>query len=275
MSPPPYCREGFLDVVLIDTGDETQPVGDRVCSGVRVGGEWVLTAKHCVAKWTATRGRVFALTNGVFDCLDHPPSTDKHPGESCSLPVVGRDGQPTPAEDGSRKIDLALVRVLAPAGTSSPPSAKVRKFVQSGSLEITLAGFGASPGKMPGTLRVGWSRIVDATALRSMTEETELNMAEVAVPIRFTQRSYGSGSPGSWACKGDSGSPIFAGRVFGYKDEPHLVAGIVTDSSFVTAARCASDAPTQGDSTKIVPLMHPVVRQWLCSTTSNNLDLCR
>lgn len=274
-SPPPYCREGFKDVVLIDTGDEEQDVRDRVCSGVRVGSEWVLTAKHCVASWTDARGRVFALTNAAYECLDHPPSTGKHPGESCSLPVIERNGQPTPAEDSPRKIDLALIRVLAPRDTSSLSSAKVRKFAQSGALEITLAGFGAAPGTAPGTLRVGWSRIVDVTALQSMSEETELNMAEVAVPIRFTQQSYGSGSPGSWACKGDSGSPVFAGRVFGYRNEPHLVAGIVTQSSFVTAARCASDAAVQGDSTKIVPLMHPEIRKWLCSTTNNNLDLCR
>ncbi|MDA9476879.1 hypothetical protein XI03_20790 [Bradyrhizobium sp. CCBAU 65884] len=205
-----YCREGFQDVVLIDTGDETQAVRDRVCSGVRVGSGRVLTAKHCLAKWTPTRGRIFELMEGAFGCLDRPLSPDEHPGERCGLPLVERNGQPPQAEDSARKIDLALIRVLAPPDARALSLAKVRRFVQSGTLEITLAWFGAAPGSAAGTRRVGWSRI-DATALRSLIDDTDLNTAEIAVPIRFTQRSYGAGSPGSCACKGDSGSPSLPG----------------------------------------------------------------
>ena len=81
--------------------------------------------------------------------------------------------------------------------------------------------------------------------------------------------------PGTWACRGDSGAPVFAGRIFGYSNEAHLIAAIVSESSFATLARCAPNAAEEDDKTVVVSLMHPIVRSWLCDKTDRALEMCK
>jgi hypothetical protein len=142
--------------------------------------------------------------------------------------------------------------------------------------EVTLAGFGIGPkGEQAGKLRVGWSRISDQATVNLMFVDTTQTTRDLGVDIIFKMKAYGTDSPGSWACGGDSGAPLFAGRVFGYSGEPHMVTSIVSRSVFSEPGRCEKSAVTDQDSTTVVSLMLPAVSQWLCETTKRSLDICK
>jgi urea transport system substrate-binding protein len=276
-TPIPYCQDGFKDVLLLDTADLSKLPQQRICSGVRIAESWVLTAKHCVERWTENSGRIFALLDGSPACLDRRQSPSKHPGDECSLPILGRQGMPTAAPSASgREVDLALIRVGRQAGQPLPPIASIRKMTLTAPAEITLAGFGAAPNGDPaGKLRVGWSRISDPAAVGLLFTDDSQTTLPLSVRIVFTTSSYGKNSPGSWACGGDSGAPLFAGRIFGYKGEPHVVTSIVSESSLFDPNRCKKEAVAEDDSTAVVSLMHPAVSKWLCSVTEQSLDICK
>jgi len=270
----PFCRDGFGDVVLVDLAKPGAPLDEQVCSGVRLAPDWVLTAQHCVKDWTSTAGRIFVIPPGKASCLEGLDNPAQHPGAACGTEI--RNGQPieAPERQNGTKIDLALIPVKAAPGRR----ATVVRFDTSRPFEVTLGGFGRSPGGAPGRLRVGWSRIVAQRALAAMTTETATDAEGEpldSVPIEFGTVDYGNDRLSSWICGGDSGGPVFAGRIFGYANEPHQVAAIMVGSTF-RSDRCSPAAPTQsgGDFHRVVSLLERPVREWLCRTTANVLPVC-
>jgi Trypsin len=280
----PYCRDGFSDVVLLDRA-KPQPaaISEQVCSGVRIASNWILTAQHCVQYWTATTGRIFLLPAGAAKCLDDSTRGVRHPGdEACGLKLVKRAGtaEAAPTRSNGLKIDLALIPVEADASLADFRTASVTRFDASRPFEVTLAGFGESLGNPPGHFRVGWSHVLAPKALAAMTTGTDGDGNPLpSVPIEFKAADYGNDRLVSWSCGGDSGGPVFAGRVFGYAREPHNVAAIIVEGS-LAKERCRADAPqTLGavsDTDRVVSLLEPGVRDWLCSPNRRNaLPICR
>jgi urea transport system substrate-binding protein len=269
--PIAYCKDGFSDVVLIDTADPRQISNNRVCTGVRIETRWVLTALHCVKNWSATGGRVFVLTSGDADCLDNLAPHLRHPGESCNLTEFKRRGQPVkgPSLD-IRQVDLALIPIEASALPRK--IASIRRFAFNAPFELTLPGFGARPGAAAaGRFQVGYAQIVNADVLEGFAHGALTDgLEDPQIPIQFVVGA----NQGSWACGGDSGAPLLAGRRFGYVNEPHSVIGIVSASSFADG-RCRPNAGSINDKQKVTSLMDPKVAAWLCEQTDRSLDICK
>jgi urea transport system substrate-binding protein len=263
--PPAYCRDGFLDILLLDTGT------GAVCSGVRIGAAWALTARHCVENWSKGTGRVFQPTPQSVQCLETVDASKGHPGDLCKMDVVPRGEAITPSADA--KLDIALV----PVSNGGPRHASVKKFDARpmNSLEITLAGYGASPGAPAGRLRVGWTEIRRKETLLAMADSATPGAGpSPPIPIIYINPDYSTDRLVSWSCGGDSGAPLFAGRVFGWAGETHNVAAINVEGTIGTKESCSPLGPREGDITSFVFLQNDAVRQWLCTATKDELDVC-
>jgi hypothetical protein len=229
-----------------------------------------------VKSWGEKSGRVFELKLGSADCLDQTTMQGRHPGEACGLNVVERKGMPVMGPTvSSRDVDIALVPVIAPAN-GAPRIAAIRRTNLKSPVDITLAGFGDAPNNTAaGRLRVGYTRIIEDKVVVAMATGLNGNRQEPLVPIVFKNKFYRGSNQDSWACRGDSGAPLFAGRVFGYLNESHVVAAIVSRSSFLNEARCNTGTAVDDDSQQVVTLMDPTVSRWLCDTTRRSLDICK
>jgi hypothetical protein len=264
----PYCQDGFSDVVLLDRAEPGHAAPEQICSGVRIGQNWVLTAGHCVKHWTESAGRIFGLPAGRAKCLDAlPDAYQKHPGELCDLPVLKRAG---PAEIAPKRddldVDLALVPIAPGNGSDNLRTASLTRIDASKPFEVTLPGFGILPGKSAGRLRVGWSKMLAPTALAALTTGRDGDGNSLRfVPIQFVTADYGRDRLVSWSCGGDSGAPLMAGRVFGYANEDHNVAAIVAEGSITKPEDCRQDAAA---ITKVVSVLEPTVSKWLCGRTN-------
>ena len=268
--PVAYCKDGFEDVVLIDTADPSQASNNRVCTGVRIETRWVLTALHCVKHWSAAGGRVFLLTPGDADRLDNLAQQPEHPGKAVGLTELKRRGQPVkgPILD-IRQVDLALIPVEASA--QAEKTASIRRFAFDAPFEVTLPGFGAGPASAAGRFQVGYAQIVNTGVLAAFAHGALTDgLPDPQIPIQFVAGA----NQGSWACGGDSGAPLFAGRRFGYVGEPHSVIGIVSASSFADG-KCRPNAGSVNDKQKVTSLMDRTVAAWLCGHTDQSLDICK
>jgi hypothetical protein len=249
--PIVFCRDGFSDVLLIDTGG---PNG--ICTAVRVAASWALTARHCVREQPESV-RIFQPTPETLKCLEANPLS------GCNLMALERKLHPVPADVD---IDLALISIPE---KQSARSATIIPFDTGKPFEMTLAGFGQSAGSAAGRLRVGWTGIHEEEALKAMGKGGKVSVG----PLVTIERNAGDAALRSWSCPGDSGAPFFAGRVFGWADEPHNVVAINVSGSAENAG-CRPKVE-DGTNTGFVFLHQAEVRKWLCTTTGNAIEMCK
>lgn len=249
--PIVFCRDGFLDVLLIDAGG-----ANGVCTAVRVAASWALTARHCVNK-DPESVRIFQPTPATLKCLEANPLAD------CNLAALERKFFPVPADVD---IDLALINIPE---DRSVRSATIIPFDAGKPFEMTLAGFGQSAGRAAGLLRVGWTEVHEEETLKAMGKGGKITLG----PLVTIERKAGDAALRSWSCPGDSGAPFFAGRVFGWADEPHNVVAINVRGT-AEGAGCRPKVE-DGTNTGFVFLHQAEVRKWLCSTTGNAIEMCK
>lgn len=254
-STVPFCSGGFSDVVLIDTGRD----GDRVCSGVLIANNWVVTAGHCTTETFMDKGRVYLVGKEKMACL--AKSGAGLPWRRCELlpalqAYLGFKRHPT--------ADISVFRLAMPtfirhADLTHVPAASEGL--------ATFTGYGKSTvteGASIGTLQVAWGYVDwDANAIANATNP------EISV-LAFDKTHRLGAVP----CGGDSGSPVFLGRVFGYDNERHELLGIAVGRDKADKAGC-SIAGTIDTSSKVLLFRSNPLQEWLCAATESALSICR
>lgn len=257
-SSVPYCREGFADVVIMDTG---RPKGDSLCSGVLLRGGWVLTAKHCIGDELRSGG-VFQIPANQVDCLRRnsaDPENWEHPAKKCRLKPVDVDLNRAAA---MTEGDLAIIPPQE--GVRVQRGADITKVHDRPRALVTFAGYGASTvigEDKEGLLRVGWG-IADWR--ESSRDATSIDIVGV---------SPGGLRRSTTPCGGDSGGPAFLGRIFGYDNERHELFGLVVSRTNKDNG-CKREGAID-TSTTIVPLQSSTVLNWVCKQTGKAVTACR
>ena len=257
--PIAFCREGFFDVLLIDTG-----VSSAVCTAVRVAAGWALTAGHCVRK-QIDKVRIFQPTPETSKCLERAPKSTDHPADVCKMTALPRQIHP------ARRRHRDRPRADQIAGDKSR-SATIISFDASKPFEMTLAGSGQSPAGAEGRLRVGWTEIHEKEALEAMAGGVEYG-GLIGPLVTIERDASDNAALRSWSCPGDSGAPFYAGQIFGWEDEPHNVAAINVRGT-AEHAGCRPQVE-EGTNTGFVFLHQAKVRTWLCDTTQKAIEMCK
>jgi hypothetical protein len=271
MKPIAFDPWGFRFVVLLHLRTDK----DSLCTGTRVASDWILTALHCVGRVTRNSGTMEAimdLASGGRGIVlaptretsgnDFRPCVDE--GARLLRPCAYRRGrivdirQPPQihalnAQIGNPDVALLRVRWIDPDDLFDDRKIASLYAASYADLpsEVTLAGYGTSnaEGHSPGgQLLVGWH---DRAALDYAT--------------RYAWTVFDAGTQSN-ICRGDSGGPVLAGRIFGRRStaERPLVVAV---NSFVAPSGAMSGTVKdclsgQGKA----ELMSPDIRGWICDT---------
>ncbi len=262
---------GFRFVVLLHLRTEK----DSLCTGTRVAGDWILTALHCVGRVvggygtmeaimeiaSGSRGMVLAPTRESSG-KDFRPCVDEvaRRPEPCAyrrgrIVDIRRPPQIRALNGQIGNPDVALLRVRwidpdDPFDDRKIASLYAASYADLPS-EVTLAGYGTSnaEGHNPGDrLLVGWH-----------------DRAALDYASRYAWTVFDAGTQSN-ICRGDSGGPVLAGRIFGQRSMAERPL-IVAVNSFVaptgtmsgTVEDCLSG---QGKA----ELISPDIRGWICDT---------
>lgn len=251
----------------------------RLCSGTLIASKWVLSAAHCFVNDTRAAD---------LDSLKLLPDEQVRPviwASKAKLPDAERIRRGThilvhPHYSGysltdpvgqSYQNDLAVIELDAPYPDSVVPAELAT--AEAWKKESTIAGYGysnASNGTM-GKLELTWPSLLEFVG-------TEMRFA--------TKDQFGNRSA---FCRGDSGGPVFAGRVRGCMptDEeperrPRLIEGTISyiqrlgeppeharSEEEVQAERCRT-----ADYDVVQNITAPEQRAWICTATTHEAGGC-
>lgn len=174
-------------------------LGDRgsFCTGVVLSPTVVMTAGHCVAG--ASAWRVYYKDASGTGVMLEPRTVTVHPGYDANAVKSRRSS-----------IDLALLRLAEPLPSAFQPApladangaAAGQKLSLAGQT-LAVAGYGVSIEKDPKT--GGRFRAADLGVVEPY------GPSRILVWLTDPALKTAAGKPGSGACNGDSGGPIFGG----------------------------------------------------------------
>jgi hypothetical protein len=250
--PAPFFVYGFKDVVLL-----AHPDG-RPCTATHIDDAWLVTAAHCVARWSSGRSELVPHWRELraYRVLD---GADERWWDARGY-VRGAALGSTPAltvdtivihEKWERRsaYDIAVINVRAD-GPAAPRRLASLSKAEVGRTPYTIVGFGGTNvDRHRKGLEVGWQEGKPADGLTFVT----------------------AGGP-SANCVGDSGGPVFGGQQFGFADEPHVLIGVISAREVVPGKDSDACAGTLGYMAR---LDTAELKTWLCEKTGHAADGCR
>lgn len=267
--------EGFRDVGLLvwRTNDGHGRVGSpSICSFVRVGGVYAVTAAHCVIDsggGAPVRPRNFRLPGveavallpryetpeaNPLDCFEKANACGFHVSRVQS-PALLPDNVGWPSVSKWPEPDVALLSLPFPA--TVPVATTGVATGEPASERLTMAGYGLNEavGSFKwGSLLVGWQQRpphLDSTGL------------VWSVDVK-------NGAAGG--CGGDSGGAVYDGDIAGLPKEVRKLAGVISSGEFSRTggsdvARCAT--ARSGRAARLDRLL-----PWLCKMSTNQILGC-
>lgn len=265
-----WDAKGFRDVGLLlwRISDVRGNVGKtNICSFVRVGGSFAVTAAHCViesGKGDAVRKRDFqnasvealgllprldAVDLNPQKCFDKPASCGYHVARLTTAPELPA-GIAWPASSQGPSPDVALLAI--PFGPEAPVAITGVASGVTIADRLTLAGYGYANAAGEygwGSLLVGWQRS------SPLIEETNLVWSV----------DVNNGAAGG--CGGDSGGAVYEGDIGGLKNETRVLRGVISSgelpqTGITEAEKCASS--WKGRAARL-----DIHLGWICKQSNN------
>lgn len=267
---------GFRDVGMLlvyqqsTDGNLSKP---KVCSFVRVGGPYVVTAAHCVLAsgpgqtlkahdFGGTSVQAFALIPKDDGSKLAPTACSSNP-RSCGYVVKRVTQNPIHPKGITWEKDRAVPQpdlALLPVdfGLDLPRSRTGISANSAKANRLTLAGYGSTSSTAAefslGSLLIGWQSIDALTDSKNLIWSVDVNM----------------GAAG--ACVGDSGGAVFSGDLSGVPKEAHELAGIVSSGKLPTSGSNIVNRCTKADKGVATRLDHHLA--WMCSESGNAILGC-
>ncbi len=267
---------GFRDVGLFvwRTNDGKGKVGSpNICSFVRIGGEFAVTAAHCVIesrKGAAVRVRnlqrsgieaVALLPQYNFpdadplDCFEKPAKCGFHVTWVQTNPQLP-DKFAWPSSSDWPVPDVALLTV--PFDNKVPAASTGVAAGISADERVTMAGYGTTNAVGYfnwGSLLVGWQR-----------QPPKFDSTGLIWSVNVRKGAAG-------ACGGDSGGAVYSGDIAGAPKELRVLAGVISSGSpsrtgASEADKCAN--ALTGRAARLDNLL-----PWLCAKSGNSILGCQ
>ena len=267
--------KGFRDVGLLlwRTNDGKGKVSNpKICSFVRVGGPFAVTAAHCVIESgagaqvrkrnyhssgleaVALLPRLDAVELNPEGCFDTPSQCGYFVSRLRTVPELPV-GISWPSSAGGPSPDVALLTLPfeanAPVATTGVTSGAAQAD------RLTLAGYGlanATGAYDWGSLLVGWQQHPPQLDATSLIWSVDVN----------------NGSAGG--CGGDSGGAVYEGDIAGLPNEVRVLGGIISSGELPQTG--ASEVGKCAASKKGRAARLDIHYSWLCKQSSNAVLGC-
>jgi hypothetical protein len=273
-----YSISQFPEVVRVQIRSLADPV---TCSGTVIAKNWVLSAAHCfipneqpassvpkqgvtgaeIATETISLVQIYAANSKILSEVGK-----RRNAQSIIVPSAYTGKVANPAFQN----DIALIRLDRPYPSRAMQPASLARPGQVNSY-ITIAGYGysnAGDGSV-GKFGLTWPPTVRA-------KDNELYFTPT---VRTRVRG--------WFCRGDSGGPVFAGRIRGCKAvdiqpeaRPRILQGSISYGFLDRAHLTSNDAQTtfadcrKSERLVMQNITYQALRSWICMVTNDEVGGC-